>query len=239
MYIVNIARETLVQLLPKQSVGLEIGVALGDFSETLLRVVQPRKLHLVDPWTYQTRADYRVDPNNVPTDEGDRRHASVLARFASQINAGQVDVLREFSKNATATFSPRYFDWIYIDSIHTYDGVRDDLENYYPLVRDGGFILGHDFTNRSGAREWNFAVVEAVTDFLKLHDCELIAVTQEICPTYLIMKRHYHDIATFNTICSAFTENGVVCFEVPNHLLNSLKHHHVGEGGTMKCWFSI
>lgn len=239
MFIVNIPRESLIQVLPKNGVGLEIGVALGDFSDALLKVTRPKKLHLVDPWTFQDRDDYRADPNNVPTTEGDNRHAAVLARFNCEISAGTVEVHRQFSANAAKNFNANHFDWIYIDSIHTYDGVRNDLEQYFPLVRDGGFILGHDFTNRDGARKWNFEVVEAVHDFLNLHDCTLVAVTQEICPTYLIVKRHYTDFTAYQTIISALTQNAPICFEVPDHLLGHLRHNETSSPHGLRCWFGF
>ena len=239
MFIVNIPREALIQLLPKEGIGLEIGVALGDFSAALLTVTQPKKLHLVDPWEFQERDDYRADPNNVPTTEGDKRHATVLTRFNNEISAGTIQVHRKFSDAAIEDFDANYFDWIYVDSIHTYDGVRNDLEQYFPLVRDGGFILGHDFTNRDGARKWNFEVVEAVHDFLRLHDCTLIAVTQEICPTYLIMKQHYRNFSAYQTIHRVLTQSAQICFEVPDHMLGQLRHKETSGPHGLRCWFSF
>ena len=42
-------RATLLELLPRRSVGAEIGVHLADFSAEILRIVAPACLHLVDP----------------------------------------------------------------------------------------------------------------------------------------------------------------------------------------------
>ncbi len=44
------AREDFLCVLPKYSTGAELGVFRGKFSEKLIRGVQPRELHLVDPW---------------------------------------------------------------------------------------------------------------------------------------------------------------------------------------------
>jgi predicted O-methyltransferase YrrM len=38
------------------------------------------------------------------------------------------------------------FDFVYIDGLHTYDGVKTDITNYLPLVKEGGVIGGHDYT---------------------------------------------------------------------------------------------
>ena len=39
--------------LPSQSAGAEIGVWRGSFTHKIYRVVQPRVLHLIDPWLFQ------------------------------------------------------------------------------------------------------------------------------------------------------------------------------------------
>jgi predicted O-methyltransferase YrrM len=39
------------------------------------------------------------------------------------------------------------FDFVYIDGLHTYDGVKTDITNYLPLVKEGGVIGGHDYFN--------------------------------------------------------------------------------------------
>jgi len=35
--------------------------------------------------------------------------------------------------------------FVYIDALHTYDQVKKDIENYMPIIVDGGFIGGHDY----------------------------------------------------------------------------------------------
>jgi predicted O-methyltransferase YrrM len=40
------------------------------------------------------------------------------------------------------------WDFIYIDGLHTYEGVKTDIQNYLPLVKKGGVIGGHDYTDK-------------------------------------------------------------------------------------------
>jgi cephalosporin hydroxylase len=37
------------------------------------------------------------------------------------------------------------FSFVYIDALHTYEQVKKDIENYTPIIVDGGFIGGHDY----------------------------------------------------------------------------------------------
>ena len=36
-------------------------------------------------------------------------------------------------------------DFVYIDGLHTYAQVKKDIQNYLPLIKQGGFIAGHDY----------------------------------------------------------------------------------------------
>jgi predicted O-methyltransferase YrrM len=42
-------------------------------------------------------------------------------------------------------FPNGYFDFIYIDADHSYNGVREDIKVWTPLVKEGGLIGGHDY----------------------------------------------------------------------------------------------
>jgi len=52
------SRDFVLRNFPKNSVGAEIGVWKGDFSQEILGIVKPRKLHLIDPWAYQDSVEF-------------------------------------------------------------------------------------------------------------------------------------------------------------------------------------
>jgi hypothetical protein len=52
------ARMNLVDLLPKQAVGAEVGVFTGLFSTLLLKATRPKKIHFVDPWRKEYGSRY-------------------------------------------------------------------------------------------------------------------------------------------------------------------------------------
>lgn len=188
MFLLPLVREQLVHFLPKGGVGAEIGVAEGAFSQPLLEIAAPTRLHLIDLWLFQAEDDYRPDPNNVEDAEQERRYQAVRAIFAREIDAGRVVVQRQRSTEAAAAFGDGELDWIYLDAMHTYEAVRDDLRAFYPKIKERGFILGHDYTNHGSARRMNFGVIEAVNEFCRDTGCHFLALTAEAFPTYLLAK---------------------------------------------------
>ena len=56
------SRDFILQIFPKFSVGVEIGVNDGDFSERILEIVRPKKLHLIDPWKFENDELYQDAP---------------------------------------------------------------------------------------------------------------------------------------------------------------------------------
>lgn len=188
MLLSQITRNDLVRLLPKEAEIAEIGVAKGEFSRVILANAKPRKLHLIDLWAHQTRADYAADGNNAADDEQNCRHRSVLEAFAGEIDAGTVAVHRAYSHEAAHEFADGELDWVYIDALHSYDGVLSDLRAYKDKVKPDGLILGHDYANHWRAQQMGFGVVEAVNDFVAESGFRFIALTHELFPTYVLAR---------------------------------------------------
>lgn len=79
-----------------------------------------------------------------------------------------VRMYRELSHEAVKNFPDEYFDLIYIDADHTFDGCYRDMINWWPKVKKGRFFTGDDFTERrSPMTNVEFGVVKAVQTFAK------------------------------------------------------------------------
>jgi hypothetical protein len=138
---IKYGRTFLLEMMPKNSVCAEIGVNQGAFSAEILEVVQPKKLHLIDPWEGEDHA---------------RNHEAVCDKFKDQVESGQVEIHREKSQCVYDYFPDQYFDWIYVDGSHNYKSVKRDLDFYYSKVKMYGFITGDDYLlmpKRKGLRD--------------------------------------------------------------------------------------
>jgi hypothetical protein len=170
-------RQSLLARLPTGAVCAEIGVWNGDFSERLLSVTRPARLHLVDPWQAIGGEDYEGALYGGQLAEGqgemDARYASVLERFARERRDGVVEVHRETSADAAERFADGELDFVYIDGNHLYEYVKADLEAYAPKVRAGGLLAGDDY-GREGW--WEDGVTRAVDEFVESGRASVVAL---------------------------------------------------------------
>jgi methyltransferase family protein len=156
-------RRRLLRMLPKGSVGAEIGVWRGDFSAEILRTVRPAKLYLVDPWLLRTEPKYEHAMWGGATEQAQLNDVLrfVRERFREEIAAGVVEVVRQDSATAAAAFPAEHFDWIYLDGDHTYESVQRDLEAFVPKLKPAGVITGDDYDNEGW---WENGVRRAVDE---------------------------------------------------------------------------
>ena len=173
-------RDAFLRRLPEGGVCAEIGVYKGDFSARILTLLEPARLHLIDPWRYETAEDYRHTVYGGARGVGqlhmDMLHEAVLRRFAREIERGVVAIHRASSAEAAALFPDGHFDWVYIDGNHLYEFVSEDLRLYCPKLRQGGLITGDDY--REGGR-WQGGVKRAVDEFLARGACEMVEIRDQ------------------------------------------------------------
>jgi len=116
---------------------LEIGVWRGDFAELILD-----RYHSVIEEYIMIEPAQKLQGSLTP--ELEQR----LKEFPSKYPNTYFQHINEISVEAAPRFPDMYFDWIYIDALHTYKGVRDDIQYYWPKLRAGGMFSGHDFTSK-------------------------------------------------------------------------------------------
>jgi len=72
---------------------------------------------------------------------------------------------RGYSVNVSKSFDDYSLDFVYIDARHDYDGVLEDCEAWFPKLRVGGLLAGHDFVTDGRYPMGVFGVQRAVKEF--------------------------------------------------------------------------
>jgi len=163
------ARGRLLRILPRNAVGVEIGVHEGDYAARMLRVATPRQLHLVDPWRFFEDARYTeaVYGGQAGSQEVmDARWEAVRERFREEIESGRVIVHRATTEEFGARYRGESLDFAYIDGDHSFEGVSADLRTLVPLLRPGGIVAGDDY---GVAGWWEQGVTRAVDAWIADH----------------------------------------------------------------------
>ena len=157
----------LIQKFDKELEGIEIGVYRAEHAEYMLKVLPIKKLFLIDNYEYYG-CDFRVGY--------DMRNAKKIMKKRLKKYEDKYKFIEESSDEAWKNFKSKRFDFIYVDGDHIYEQVKKDLENYYPLLKEGGLFGGDDFVNTFGRSK--YGVIQAVMEFVAKHNLKLfIGVT--------------------------------------------------------------
>ena len=165
------SRMFLLNKMPANAVCAEIGSWKGDFSQTILKETNPKKVYLVDPYAYV--ADYEgawyggTQGSQAMMDE---IHQSVAERFATEIKDDKLEIIRNNSEDGFKDFENHTFDWVYIDGNHLYEFVKKDLYSSWDKVKIGGFLTGDDYGLEGW---WDNGVTKAVDEFIEVNRASL------------------------------------------------------------------
>mmetsp|Transcript_25556 Transcript_25556/g.60441 ORF Transcript_25556/g.60441 Transcript_25556/m.60441 type:complete len:290 (+) Transcript_25556:75-944(+) len=136
--------------------GIEIGVQRGIFSEhNLQNWPSCQKYYLVDLWGQQP--NYK-DVANVDDAKQEQLFEETKTRLAPYEN--KIEYHRMYSNEAAQKLALAgvQVDFVYVDARHDYCGCKEDMELYWPLVKPGGVMAGHDFAEDSEVRGQDWSV---------------------------------------------------------------------------------
>ena len=171
-------RNLLIDSFQKNLIVAEIGVFKGDFSKIMLNLMKPKELHLIDIFEGMMCSGDK-DGNNVVWTNLNHELEILKKHFSENEN---VFIHKGKSEKIMLGFSDDYFDVVYIDGDHSYEGVKRDLEVAYKKVKKGGLICGHDYG-------LNFiSVMNAVNEFCTAKKLKIDFLTNDGCPSFGIKK---------------------------------------------------
>lgn len=143
------------------TVGAEVGVASGYYSEILCKMNPRLILYCIDPWlTYRDYRDF-ANPNTFISME--KKARTLLAKYNTII-------MKTTSVEAVKHFKDKALDFVFIDANHAYKYVKEDIELWAPKVRKGGIVSGHDYYKTKAG---NVGVIQAVDEYVKKYGYKL------------------------------------------------------------------
>lgn len=128
-------------------IGAEIGVWRGKNAAMLLSYLPKLTLHLIDRWiappvddSYYFSGSEIARSDQALYDDAKRETKEKLKWYDSR-----AVIWEEDSATASMHFPVQYFDFVFIDSDHSYAGVKKAIAEWMGKVKPGGFIGFHDY----------------------------------------------------------------------------------------------
>lgn len=157
--------------------GAEVGVYSGEFAKEILLRYKGNLL-CVDRWSGDT------------VGLGPQDWSSVFDAFISNCDGFRhrtitmiglsVDMAREVEDNS--------LDFVYIDADHQYEAVKSDIEAWFPKVRVGGIISGHDYLRDGYEPDPQQGVNRAVDEFFLAKNIEVNLTNEDKWRSWWVVK---------------------------------------------------
>lgn len=193
MFIVGMTFNQILEFVPKHGATAELGVKRGFNARRMFKMLKPAAMHLVDPWAKDIGGDGATPAEQAEREEFDGYYQQTLEWSRSEEAEGKVSVYRDYAVPAARHFQDKYFDFIYVDTADTYDGLYGDLCAYEPKMKDDGIIACDDFydvryathkmkmrADRPQSRA--LCMINAANDFCEMRGWEILFITDEYTP---------------------------------------------------------
>jgi predicted O-methyltransferase YrrM len=120
---------------------VEVGCKDGRTTAHVLEQCPDVRVVAIDPWAALP---------NAAEDYTDHNFKQIENAFWERVGAHKerVDMLRMTSLEAVKALKDELFDVVFIDAGHDYDNAFADISAWWPMVRDDGFLCGHDFQQK-------------------------------------------------------------------------------------------
>jgi hypothetical protein len=127
---------------------VEVGCKEGRTTGHILKHVPGSRVIAIDPWC--AMPDQKGVQGGETYEEWD--FAAIEKQFWENVgeHKPRCDMLRMTSEQAAlGNMDPQLLaDIIFIDAAHDYENVKLDIQRWWPFVRDGGMLVGHDFNHK-------------------------------------------------------------------------------------------
>jgi len=129
----------------------EVGVFKGTTSQRIWRLSCVEKMYCIDPWSreandilYKGVAHLEEFKGKIMVDRTQEELDEIFRELLATAPM-KVSFLRMKSREAARRFEEHSLDFVFIDAMHFYEHVKEDIELWLPKIRPGGIIAGDDY----------------------------------------------------------------------------------------------
>jgi hypothetical protein len=156
--------KAIAKRLPKKEkfAMAEIGVLNGELSAKILSKFNNIKKYIqVDRWCIYSAEEQAVENNSPMSYRNQKYFDSMKEENLKNIKRykKRAKIIEMDSVDAAEYIKDEALHLCFIDAAHSYVGVMRDIKAWYPKVKKGGWICGHDIDR--------VTVKQAVTEFFK------------------------------------------------------------------------
>jgi len=141
--------ELLRRLQPMQGplVGAEVGVFTGGLSRHLLQHRDDLRLLMIDRWqAVGEDHPFKLGGSLIAQlDASDMAAAMDLAKQRVEFAGERAVLIQGESVEAARDIDDGSLDFAFVDADHSFEAVLADIEAYWPKIRAGGWLSGHDW----------------------------------------------------------------------------------------------
>lgn len=136
-----------LEKLPSFKTAIEVGVQRGVLAKKSLDIWKScTEYKLVDLWGKEEGYNEPGTDTAADKDANLRQTRSRMKPWvAPQMNPPKVEFFVMRSTDASKHLADHYFDYVYLDARHDYCAVKEDIMHYWPKLRPGGIVGGHDY----------------------------------------------------------------------------------------------
>lgn len=100
--------------------------------------------YVIDTWLYKCIKEESGKENWYTLDKNDNEVYEKFCNNLGQERVKTIKILRMDSMEASKLFSDNSIKMVFLDTNHNYEYVLDEINHWYPKVKDQGIISGHD-----------------------------------------------------------------------------------------------
>lgn len=133
---------------------VEVGCKEGRTTGHVLKAVPDARVIAIDPWcampeqkdvkggeTYE-EWDFEKIEREFHENVGEHADRCFMVRYESE---GAAAIM---TGTSLSHFMAAPVDIVFIDAAHDYENVKKDIRLWWPLIREGGMLVGHDFNHK-------------------------------------------------------------------------------------------